>query len=63
MPLYKVDIHYNRPMHGQVYLNVKEGEKVDKFTVENGNRFINPKAEWKRFSRFPFLSFDDQSYQ
>ena len=35
MPLYKVDIHYNRPMHGQVYLNVKEGEEVDKFTVEN----------------------------
>ena len=35
MPLYKVDIHYNRPMHGQVYLNAKEGEEVDKFTVEN----------------------------
>ena len=34
MPLYKVDIHYNRPMHGLVYLNVKEGEEVDKFTVE-----------------------------
>ena len=35
MPLYKVDIHYNRPMHGQVYLNVKEGEEVTRYTAEN----------------------------
>ena len=35
MPLYKVDIHYNRPMHAQVGLNVPEGEEEDKFTVEN----------------------------
>ena len=35
MPLYKVDIHYNRPMHTLVYLEVKQGEEVTYDTVQN----------------------------
>ena len=35
MPLYKVDIHYNRPMHTSVHIKVKEGEELNNDTIHN----------------------------
>ena len=35
MTMYKVDIHYNRPMHTSVHIKVKEGEELNNDTIHN----------------------------
>ena len=35
MPIYKVEIHYNRPMHSQVHIEVKEGDEITNDTIHN----------------------------
>ena len=35
MPIYKVDIHYNRPMHTQVHIEVKKGDEITNDTIRN----------------------------